>query len=186
MKIPSRLIDFRINYRKRSPATAEVALFRQLLPDDRCSRLARISYSSCIRRSDLLLLDPLRRCYSMLTMARAVDCESTLTSFDAAFQRLQSSISKEDHRSFQSTTVKDVWEAAKSIENYLASIGKLRRFRRIESFLSGLEQYSKVIEVLCNGTPYLPYIWVCQFCFCGVSTLIILGACKASPTGRPQ
>ncbi|KKY13857.1 putative nacht domain protein [Diplodia seriata] len=31
--------------------------------------------------------------------------------------------------------------------------------RRVESLLNGIEHYSKVLEVLCNGTPYLPWIW---------------------------
>ncbi|KAF2812552.1 uncharacterized protein BDZ99DRAFT_413355, partial [Mytilinidion resinicola] len=31
--------------------------------------------------------------------------------------------------------------------------------KRIQPLLDGLERYSKVVEVLCNGTPYLPWIW---------------------------
>ena len=85
-----------------------------------------------------------------------------LEAFDAAFKRLEASVSRDDARQFQSTTLNDVWEAAKGIERHLEARGKLRRFRRMELFLNGLEQYSKVIEVLCNGTPYLPYIWVCS------------------------
>ena len=32
--------------------------------------------------------------------------------------------------------------------------------RRLQPFFDGLDRYSKVIEILCNGTPYLSYIWV--------------------------
>ncbi|KAL1798027.1 hypothetical protein ACET3X_004633 [Alternaria dauci] len=32
--------------------------------------------------------------------------------------------------------------------------------KRLEPFLNGLEAYSKVIEVLCNGTPFLSWIWL--------------------------
>ncbi|KAH6663538.1 hypothetical protein B0J14DRAFT_683261 [Halenospora varia] len=31
--------------------------------------------------------------------------------------------------------------------------------RRLMPLFSGLEHYSKAIEVLCNGTPYLPWLW---------------------------
>ncbi|EUC41875.1 hypothetical protein COCMIDRAFT_57997, partial [Bipolaris oryzae ATCC 44560] len=30
---------------------------------------------------------------------------------------------------------------------------------RLDPFLRGMEHYSKVVEVLCNGTPYLAWIW---------------------------
>ena len=90
----------------------------------------------------------------------ASSSDTALATFGTAFERLNSSISRDDARLFQSTTVKDVWEAARGIECHLEASGKLRRLRRIEPFLVSLEQYSKVIEVICNGTPYLPYIWV--------------------------
>jgi hypothetical protein len=31
--------------------------------------------------------------------------------------------------------------------------------RRLTPLLNGLEHYAKVIDVLCNGTPFLPWIW---------------------------
>lgn len=81
-------------------------------------------------------------------------------SFSIAFERLKDSVSKDDARSFASTTMEDVWIAARAIERQLESRRSLRGFHRIQPFLSGLEQYSKVIEVLCNQTPYLAFIWV--------------------------
>lgn len=80
--------------------------------------------------------------------------------FSTAFERLKEVVSKEDARSFNSTTMEDVWTSARDIERHLESRRSLRGFRRIQPFLAGIEQYSKVVEVLCNGTPYLPYIWV--------------------------
>lgn len=79
--------------------------------------------------------------------------------FKTAFERLKETVSKDDARSFNSTTMEDVWTTTKDIERYLESRRSLRGFRRIQPFLVGLEQYSKVVEVICNGTPYMPYIW---------------------------
>ena len=81
-------------------------------------------------------------------------------SFSLAFERLQASIDPDDARSFASTTLKDLWSTARSIEFNLEKSGSLRGFRRIQPFLSGIEQYAKVIEVCCNGTPFMPYAWV--------------------------
>ena len=80
-------------------------------------------------------------------------------SFHIAFERLKDLMSKDDARAMASTTMEDVWIAAKDIERQLELRRSLRGFRRIQPFLAGVDQYSKVVEVVCNGTPYLPYIW---------------------------
>ncbi len=82
------------------------------------------------------------------------------TSFGIAFERLRDSVSKDDARSFTLTTMEDVWIATRDVERQLQLRRSLRGFHRIQPFLAGIEKYSGVIEVLCQGTPYLPYIWV--------------------------
>jgi len=77
-----------------------------------------------------------------------------------AFERLQLKVSPKDAREFQCTTLQDVYTAARKIERELAARQCLRNMRRLNPFFDGLERYSKAIEVLCNGTPYLPWIWV--------------------------
>lgn len=81
-------------------------------------------------------------------------------SFHVAFERLKELMSKDDVRVMASTSMDDVWTAAKEIERQLELRRSLRGLRRIQPFLTGIEQYSKVVEVVCNGTPYLPYLWV--------------------------
>lgn len=76
-----------------------------------------------------------------------------------AITRLQQSISSDDALLFESTSLADVRQAAVEVEAKLAASQSLRNMRRIESFLTGIEHYSKVVEVVCNGTPYLPWIW---------------------------
>jgi hypothetical protein len=77
-----------------------------------------------------------------------------------AFGKLTTSISVEDAHNFASTELKDVWLAARMIEGQQRKRSEAQNLRRIEPFLKGLERYTKVIEVLCNGTPYMPYVWV--------------------------
>lgn len=76
-----------------------------------------------------------------------------------AFTRLQDSISQDDAQEFQKTTLNDVRQAAVEVEEKMAARQNMRNMRRFETFLNGIEQYSKVLEVLCNGTPYLQWIW---------------------------
>lgn len=104
--------------------------------------------------------------------------------FQTAFDRLKQIVSIDDARSFNSTTMEDVWTTARDIERHLESRRSLRGFRRIQPFFAGLEQYSKVVEVICNGTPYMPYIWVSRLAGLPCNADIKSGTRQASPTGR--
>jgi hypothetical protein len=80
--------------------------------------------------------------------------------FEDALNRFEQTVNFDDKREFQLTTLQDVREAARQIERDLGDRGCLRNMRRLQPFFDGLDRYSTIIEVLCNGTPYLPYIWV--------------------------
>ncbi|KAL7967437.1 hypothetical protein HDV63DRAFT_396365 [Trichoderma sp. SZMC 28014] len=76
-----------------------------------------------------------------------------------AYEGLQHTVSPLEAKEFQNTTLEDVQKAALTIENQLAARKTLRNMRRLMPLFQGLEHYSQSIEVLCNGTPYLPWIW---------------------------
>jgi hypothetical protein len=78
-----------------------------------------------------------------------------------SFERLRQSVSDEDAHVFASTELSDVWKAVREIDASQRKRQSAQNLRRVEPLLKGLEKYTKVIEVLCNGTPYLPYVWVC-------------------------
>ncbi|PIA89572.1 Vegetative incompatibility protein HET-E-1 [Cercospora beticola] len=82
-----------------------------------------------------------------------------LANIQRAFESFQQTVKHDDARTFSSTALHDVWRAAKDVESTLAARQKARNLSKIQPFLDGLEHYSKAIEVLCNGTPYLPWIW---------------------------
>ena len=78
---------------------------------------------------------------------------------EEAFLRLRDSVTAVDARDFESTTLKDVWTMAIKVEQRLAARNSLRNLRRIEPLLQKLEHYSRPLDTLCNGTPFLPWIW---------------------------
>jgi hypothetical protein len=82
------------------------------------------------------------------------------TTIADAFNKLKRSISEEDAHKFASTELKDVWAAVREIDIAQRKRRSAQNLGRIDPLLRGIEKYAKVIEVLCNGTPYLPYIWV--------------------------
>lgn len=96
----------------------------------------------------------------MATTSAPASPQARLT-IKEAFERLKQSVTPDDARRFQATTLQDVHDAAIVVEDKIAASGSLRNLRRIKPFLTGLGRYAKVIEVMCNGTDYLPWIWVC-------------------------
>jgi hypothetical protein len=80
--------------------------------------------------------------------------------FQDAFDRLKDSVTANDARDFQSTTLQDVRNAALELENQLGGRKSLQNMRRLVPFLAGIEKYAHTVDILCNGTPFLPWIWV--------------------------
>ena len=76
-----------------------------------------------------------------------------------ACRELEQIASLNDAREFSNTEIRDVRQAAESVERELVARQMNCNMRRLEPLLSGLEHYSKPLEILCNGTPYLPWIW---------------------------
>ncbi|KAH7163473.1 hypothetical protein B0J13DRAFT_634785 [Dactylonectria estremocensis] len=76
-----------------------------------------------------------------------------------AFDSLEQTVSPLEAKEFNDITLQNVQKAALEIENQLSARGSLRNMRRLMPLFKGLEHYAKCIEVLCNGTPYLPWIW---------------------------
>ncbi|KAK2755707.1 hypothetical protein FQN54_005857 [Arachnomyces sp. PD_36] len=82
--------------------------------------------------------------------------------FKTAFDRFAATVTADNPATLDSlngTTLPDVYDAAREIENELAQRRSLKNMRRLRPFLEGVERYSKAVEVLCNGTPYLSWIW---------------------------
>lgn len=79
-----------------------------------------------------------------------------------AFTKFKNLIHDSDALLFKSTTLADVREAARIIERDQAQRKCLRNLRRLEPLLQALGTFGGTIETLCQGTPYLCYIWVCD------------------------
>jgi hypothetical protein len=76
-----------------------------------------------------------------------------------AFDDLERTVVSGEAKEFEGTTLQNVRKAALEIENHLGARQSLRNMRRLMPLFTGMEHYSKSIEVLCNGTPYMPWLW---------------------------
>lgn len=82
-----------------------------------------------------------------------------LSQIDQAFRSFRNAVSQDDARAFASSELKDVRDAALKVQRRLAAKQSSRNLRRLQPLLDGIAHYSGAGEVLCNGTPYLPWIW---------------------------
>ncbi|KAM6527475.1 hypothetical protein FSOLCH5_003545 [Fusarium solani] len=76
-----------------------------------------------------------------------------------AYDELDRTITPGDKQDFGTTTLQHVRQAVRDIENQLGARQSLRNMGRLMPLFQGLEHYSKVVEILCNGTPYLSWVW---------------------------
>lgn len=76
--------------------------------------------------------------------------------YEEAIERFKQTISSTDAAAFQATSPEDVWK----VVEIQAQIKSRWNLCRVEPFLKDLEEYSKFVEISCNGTSYLPWIWV--------------------------
>ena len=84
---------------------------------------------------------------------------SSATTIRDAFERLESAVHSSDMRLFKSTTLEAVREAAQIIERDQSQRRTLRSLRRIEPLFQALRKLGGAIDTLCQGTPYLCFIW---------------------------
>ncbi|KAI5861038.1 hypothetical protein GGS23DRAFT_205824 [Durotheca rogersii] len=77
-----------------------------------------------------------------------------------ACKRFRDEISIEDAQSIERTVrLDDVKTAIQDVEHELAAKQRLRNLQRLTPFVDAIYRYSQAVEVACNGTPYLPWIW---------------------------
>jgi len=93
-----------------------------------------------------------------MPLAPAVSAQARQV-MSTAFEELEATITPQDSRHFHTSSLQDVKNAALEIETQLAARQSLRNMRRLMPLFKALEHYSKAVDVLCNGTPYLPWIW---------------------------
>ncbi|KAI0867564.1 hypothetical protein GGS24DRAFT_515180 [Hypoxylon argillaceum] len=84
---------------------------------------------------------------------------SARRTMQSAFNEIENNITPDDSHGFSTITLEDVRKAALVIENQMAARQALRSMRRLMPLFRGMAHYANVVEILCNGTPYLSWIW---------------------------
>lgn len=75
-------------------------------------------------------------------------------------ERFRSELDADDDRLIRETSLNDVRATIAQTETQLASRQGLRNFDRLSPYINAAERYGKVLEVFCNSSPMVSYIWV--------------------------
>ncbi|KAF2732444.1 hypothetical protein EJ04DRAFT_496968 [Polyplosphaeria fusca] len=82
--------------------------------------------------------------------------------FQDAIERLQQTVGTTNPQQiphFANSTLKDMYQACREIEIDMRKRRCVRNMARLKLFLDSMHHYHPVVEVLCNGTPYVSWIW---------------------------
>jgi hypothetical protein len=85
------------------------------------------------------------------------------TAFDRAANRFLAKFTDEERKKYfgQPTSIDDIWDLLADLQAKQSSREGLKNMARIEPFINGMTQYSKVIEVFIQVKPdILALIWV--------------------------
>lgn len=94
----------------------------------------------------------------MSRLAPAVSALARQT-MKTAFDELERTVTPADARDFRTTTLQAVRLSVLEIESQMESKQALRNMRRLKPLFDGMEHNKNVVDILCNGTPFLPWIW---------------------------
>jgi hypothetical protein len=80
---------------------------------------------------------------------------------EKALLELKANISSDDARTFETTSLQDVWHLAREMEREQTERGGSQYMRRLEHVLRSLESYSGVLDTFCQGFSPMAWVWVC-------------------------
>jgi hypothetical protein len=81
-------------------------------------------------------------------------------SFGKTLARFREKLSEKQIQEFSYTSLKDVEDAIKDIQERLGPEKKLRNFSRIRKFLEAMQQVEQLVQIFLNVHEIVAFIWV--------------------------
>lgn len=93
--------------------------------------------------------------------ASAYKQAQTSYKIERILRRFKDGLTGDEIAIFSSTTIEDLWKLAEDFQKEQSSRHCMQAWARIEPFVTGIKNYSAVIEVFVQGKPeILAFIWV--------------------------
>lgn len=79
---------------------------------------------------------------------------------ERACQRFRDELTSNEDHEIRATSWQDVQHAVVDVERQLAARQCLRNLDRLSPYLKAVEGYGSVVEIFCNSSTFVPYVWV--------------------------
>jgi hypothetical protein len=90
----------------------------------------------------------------------ATTADTAQTAFEKSLGDFKSKLKKRDQESFRLTTFSDLEKSIADIQAEQHKKRRLQNLNRLKPILEGLNQYGQALDVFCNGSQLMPFIWV--------------------------
>lgn len=80
--------------------------------------------------------------------------------FEKALEEFKKTLKKKDKENFSFSTFADLEKTIGDLQAKQHSQRRQQALIRIKPFLEAMEQYGKVVEVFCNASAFVAFIWV--------------------------
>jgi hypothetical protein len=91
-------------------------------------------------------------------MATTVDLAET--PFERVLAEFKSGLKKRDVANFRLTTLSDLEKSMAEIQAEQNRNRRLQNMNRMRPFLDGLKEYGAIVDIFCNSSQILPFVWV--------------------------
>lgn len=109
---------------------------------------------------------------SAASVGNKIDTKAPHVVIEEAFSKFKAKIHHSDARLFVDTKLEDVEKAALVISEDQASRKCSRNLRRLQPLFDILQKLGAAIEPLCQGVPYLCFVWVSMALLLGLEQLL--------------
>lgn len=99
----------------------------------------------------------------LLTVTKRLVLSMTQQMLERACQRFREELTSKEDQEIQATSWQDVQNAVINIERQFAARQCLRNLDRLSPYLKAVEGYGSVVEIFCNSSTFVPYVWASNF-----------------------
>ena len=69
-------------------------------------------------------------------------------------------LKKKDKDNFTMTTIEDLQQAIGQLQKKQLTERRMQNMTRLKRFVEAIEQYGKVVEIFCNSSEFVAFVWV--------------------------
>ena len=83
-----------------------------------------------------------------------------VAAFERVLEKFKGELKKKDKDNFTMTTIEDLQQAIGQLQKKQLTERRMQNMTRLKRFVEAIEQYGKVVEIFCNSSEFVAFVWV--------------------------